>query len=238
VSQQAVAIGNASMMSDWGIAVAALGRWTDERTRRAETIVYVNVDGNLAGGIAIADQVRPTSRDSVARLRALGLDVVLLTGDVQSTAQAVANEVGIDHVIAGVLPQGKVDAIRDMQAQGQVVVMVGDGINDAPALARADVGVAMGSGTDIAIEAGDVALLRPDLGGVADAITLSRRTMVTMRQNLFWAFVYNVVGVPIAAGALYPAFGLLLSPILASAAMALSSVSVVTNSLRLARLET
>jgi Cu+-exporting ATPase len=164
--------------------------------------------------------------------------VVLLTGDVQSTAQAVANEVGIDHVIAGVLPQGKVDAIRDMQAQGQVVVMVGDGINDAPALARADVGVAMGSGTDIAIEAGDVALLRPDLGGVADAITLSRRTMVTMRQNLFWAFVYNVVGVPIAAGALYPAFGLLLSPILASAAMALSSVSVVTNSLRLARLET
>ena len=152
-----------------------------------------------------------------------------------ATANAVAREVGIDRVIAGVLPEGKVDAIRRLQDEGHVVIMVGDGINDAPALARADVGVAMGGGTDVALEAGDIALLRPDLGGVADAVKLSRRTMRIMRQNLFWAFVYNVLGVPIAAGVLYPATGLLLSPILASAAMALSSVSVVTNSLRLGR---
>jgi Cu+-exporting ATPase len=159
----------------------------------------------------------------------------MLTGDVPETANAVAREVGIDRVIAGVLPAGKVDAIRKIQEQGHVVVMVGDGINDAPALARADVGVAMGGGTDVALEAGDIALMRPDLGAVADAVALSRRTMRTMRQNLFWAFIYNVLGVPIAAGVLYPATGLLLSPILASAAMALSSVSVVTNSLRLGR---
>jgi Cu+-exporting ATPase len=154
---------------------------------------------------------------------------------VAATAQAVARDVGIDRVISGVLPQGKVESIRRLQEEGHVVVMVGDGINDAPALARADVGVAMGSGTDVALEAGDIALLRPDLGGVSDAISLSRRTMRTMRQNLFWAFIYNVLGVPVAAGLLYPATGILLSPILASAAMAMSSVSVVTNSLRLGR---
>jgi P-type Cu+ transporter len=165
----------------------------------------------------------------------MGLDVVLLTGDVETTARSVARDVGIEHVIAGVLPEGKVDAVSRLQEQGHEVIMVGDGINDAPALARADVGIAMGGGTDIALEAGDVALLRPDLGGVADAITLSRRTMRVMHQNLFWAFVYNVIGVPIAAGVLYPATGVLLSPILASAAMAMSSVSVVTNSLRLGR---
>ena len=235
VQGRAVAIGNAALMADWGIDVSPLGAWAMDRTRRAETIVYVNIDGALAGAIAVADAVRPTSVASVRRLREMGLDVVLLTGDVETTAQAVARDVGIDRVIAGVLPEGKVDAIRELQERGEVVVMVGDGINDAPALARADVGVAMGSGTDVAIEAGDIALLRPDLGGVADAITLSRRTMRIMRQNLFWAFVYNVIGVPIAAGVLYPAAGILLSPILASAAMAMSSVSVVTNSLRLGK---
>jgi len=235
VDGHAVAIGNAALMADWGIDVSPSGAWADARARRAETVVYVNVDGELAGGIAVADAVRPTSVSAVRRLREMGLDVVLLTGDVASTAQAVARDVGIDRVIAGVLPAGKVDAVRRLQEEGQVVVMVGDGINDAPALARADVGVAMGTGTDVALEAGDIALLRPDLGGVADAISLSRRTMKTMRQNLFWAFIYNVVGVPVAAGALYPAFGILLSPILASAAMALSSVSVVTNSLRIGR---
>ena len=235
VQGRAVAIGNAALMADWGIDVSPLGAWAMDRTRRAETIVYVNIDGALAGAIAVADAVRPTSVASVRRLRAMGLDVVLLTGDVETTAQAVARDVGIDRVIAGVLPEGKVDAIRELQERGEVVVMVGDGINDAPALARADVGVAMGSGTDVAIEAGDIALLRPDLGGVADAIALSRRTMRIMRQNLFWAFVYNVIGVPIAAGVLYPAAGILLSPILASAAMAMSSVSVVTNSLRLGK---
>lgn len=235
VQGRAVAIGNAALMRDWGIDTAPLGAWAAERTTRAETIVYVNVDGELAGALAIADAIRPTSRSAIERLHALGVKTVLLTGDVQPTAEAVAKEAGIDRVIAGVLPAGKVDAVRALQENHQVVVMVGDGINDAPALARADVGVAMGSGTDVAIEAGDIALLRSDLNGVADAIALSRRTMRIMRQNLFWAFFYNVVGVPIAAGVLYPALGLLLSPILASAAMALSSVSVVTNSLRLGR---
>jgi Cu+-exporting ATPase len=195
----------------------------------------VNIDGALAGLLAIADPVRASSARAIARLRSLGLDVVLLTGDVQVTAESIAREVGITRVIAGVLPDGKVSAVRELQEQGKVVAMVGDGINDAPALARADVGIAMGTGTDVAIEAGDIALLRGDLASVVDAIQLSRRTMRTMRQNLFWAFIYNVLGIPVAAGALYPAFGILLSPILASGAMALSSVSVVSNSLRLAR---
>ena len=235
VENHAIAIGNAGLMQDWGIDVGPLRAWADERARHAETVVFVNIDGELAGGVSIADPVRPTSVDAIQRLRSAGLDVVLLTGDVAATAQAVAKDVGIDRVISGVLPEGKVEAIRRIQDEGHVVVMVGDGINDAPALARADVGVAMGSGTDVALEAGDIALLRPDLGGVSDAILLSRRTMRTMRQNLFWAFIYNVLGVPVAAGLLYPATGILLSPILASAAMALSSVSVVTNSLRLGR---
>lgn len=235
VANRAIAAGNAGLMEDWGIDVSPLRDWAAERERRAETVVYVNVDGALAGALSIADPVRPTSADAIQRLRAAGLDVVLLSGDVAATANAVAREVGIDRVIAGVLPEGKVEAVRRIQEDGHVVVMVGDGINDAPALARADVGVAMGSGTDVALEAGDIALLRPDLRGVSDAISLSRRTMRIMRQNLFWAFVYNVLGVPVAAGVLYPATGILLSPILASAAMAMSSVSVVTNSLRLGR---
>jgi len=235
VQGHAMAVGNESLMKDWGIDVSPLRQWAEDRAAHAESVVFANIDGVLAGGLAIADPVRPTSASAVRRLRDTGVDVVLLTGDVGATAHAVARDVGIDRVIAGVVPEGKVDAVREIQDAGHVVIMVGDGINDAPALARADVGVAMGSGTDVALEAGDIALLRPDLGGVADAVMLSRRTMRIMRQNLFWAFVYNVLGVPIAAGVLYPATGVLLSPILASAAMALSSVSVVTNSLRLGR---
>jgi Cu+-exporting ATPase len=191
------------------------------------------VDGRYAGALGIADPVRATSAAAVQRLERLGLEVVMLTGDVQATADAIAREAGIGRVIAGVLPAGKVDEVARLQQAGHVVAMVGDGINDAPALARADVGMAMGGGSDIAVEAADVALLRGDLGSVADAIALSRRTMATMRQNLFWAFAYNVIGIPIAAGILYPLFGVLLSPVIASAAMAFSSVSVVGNSLRL-----
>jgi Cu+-exporting ATPase len=235
VDGRALVVGNASLMKEWGVEPDVLRDWVNERTARAQSVVFVNVDGKLAGALTVADPVRSTSSVAVRRLRDAGLDVVLLTGDVPETAHAVAREVGIERVIAGVLPAGKVDAVRKLQEEGHVVVMVGDGINDAPALARADVGVAMGGGTDVALEAGDIALLRPDLGAVADAIALSRRTMQIMRQNLFWAFIYNVLGVPIAAGVLYPALGLLLSPILASAAMAMSSVSVVTNSLRLGR---
>ena len=235
VEGHALAVGNDRLMKEWSVDTRPLLVWTEEQAARAESVVFVNVDGGLAGALAVADPVRASSAVAVRRLREQGVDVVLLTGDVPATANAVGREVGIDRVIAGVLPEGKVDAVRTLQDEGHVVVMVGDGINDAPALARADVGVAMGGGTDVALEAGDIALLRPDLGAVADAIALSRRTMRIMRQNLFWAFVYNVLGVPIAAGALYPMTGLLLSPILASAAMALSSVSVVTNSLRLGR---
>jgi P-type Cu+ transporter len=185
--------------------------------------------------IAIADRIKPSAAAAVAQLRALGLDVAMVTGDQVATAQAIAAQAGIEHVVAGVLPEGKLEEIRRRQSRGEIVAMVGDGINDAPALAQADVGIAIGAGTDVAVEASDVTLMRDDLSAVAAAIRLSRVTMRTMRQNLFWAFVYNVIGIPVAAGVLYPAWGILLSPILASAAMAFSSVSVVTNSLRLRR---
>jgi Cu+-exporting ATPase len=165
----------------------------------------------------------------------MNLDVVLLTGDNRPTAAAIAREAQIDVVVAEVLPEGKVDEVRRMQSEGHVVAMVGDGINDAPALAQADVGFALGSGTDVAIDASDVTVMRPDLTAVAAGIALARRTMRTMRQNLFWAFVYNVIGIPVAAGVLYPAFGLRLTPAFAAAAMAVSSVSVISNSLRLRR---
>jgi Cu+-exporting ATPase len=197
--------------------------------------MFVAIDGALAGLIAVVDPIRASSHDAIAELHRMGLTVVMLTGDQERTARAIAARAGVDRVVAGVLPDGKVAEIRRLQSTGAVVAMVGDGINDAPALAQADVGMAIGSGTDVAMEAGDVVLMRGDLMGVVRAIALSRRTMRTMRQNLFWAFIYNVIGIPIAAGALYPAFGLQLSPILASAAMAFSSVSVVSNSLRLRR---
>ena len=233
VSGHAIAVGNERLMADWGIVVDPLRAEADRLAEEGRTPVFAAVDGTLAGVIAVADPVKETSRAAVARLHRMGLDVVMLTGDNARTAGAVARTAGIDRVVAGVLPEGKVAEIRRLQAEGRVVAMVGDGINDAPALAQADVGLAIGTGTDIAAEAADVVLMRGDLGGVGSAIELSRRTMRTMRQNLFWAFVYNVIGIPIAAGVLYPSFGVMLSPILASAAMAFSSVSVVTNSLRL-----
>ena len=233
VEGRAVAVGNAALLAEWSIEVAPLADAAARITAEAKTPVFVAVDGVLAGLIAIADPLRATSRDAVTRLIAMGLDVVMLTGDDRRTAEVIAAQAGIPRVLAEVLPDGKVAEVRRLQAEGRVVAMVGDGINDAPALAQADVGVAIGTGTDVAVEAADIALVRGDLHGFADAIALSRRTMRVMRQNLFWAFIYNVISIPVAAGVLYPTFALQLSPILASAAMAFSSVSVVTNSLRL-----
>ncbi|HEU4990651.1 MAG TPA: heavy metal translocating P-type ATPase [Gemmatimonadaceae bacterium] len=235
VDGAALAIGNAALMRQYAIDVAPLVADADRLTGAGKTPVYVAIDGALAGLIAIADPIKATSVDAVRALADLGIATVLLTGDTPRTAQAIAAQAGIQRVIAGVLPEGKVAAVRDLQREGHVVGMVGDGINDAPALAQADVGFAIGTGTDVAIEAGGVTLMRGDPRSVAQAIELSRRTMGTMKQNLFWAFIYNVIGIPIAAGALYPAFGVQLSPVIASGAMAFSSVSVVSNSLRLRR---
>jgi len=231
----AVAAGNARLMAEWAVDTSAASAQVERLATESRTIVLVAVDGRLAGLIAIADPVKEGSREAVNALRRLGLDVVLLTGDSESVAMSVARATGIDRVVAGVLPEGKVAEVRRLQDSNRVVAMVGDGVNDAPALAQADLGIAIGSGTDVAIEASDVTLVRGDLRAVAQAVALARRTMRTMKQNLFWAFIYNVVGIPVAAGLIYPVTGILLSPILASAAMALSSVSVVSNSLRLRR---
>jgi Cu+-exporting ATPase len=235
VDGTAMSVGNAALMADYAIEVTALAADVARLSDAGRTPMYVAMDGKLAGLVAVADPIKETSRVAIARMKALGLNVVMLTGDTERTARAIAREAGIETVVAGVLPDGKVAEVKRLQAAGQVVAMVGDGINDAPALAQADVGMAIGTGTDIAAEAADVVLMRGDLSAAAQAIELSRRTMATMKQNLFWAFIYNVIGIPVAAGVLFPAFGLLLTPVLASAAMAFSSVSVVTNSLRLRR---
>jgi P-type Cu+ transporter len=237
VEGHAALIGTVKLMQAYSVSVLPLTRAAEQAAEQGRTPLWLAIDGELAAIIVVADTVKPTSIAAIRRLHREGLDVVMLTGDNERTAQAIAREVGLDDVIAGVLPQGKVDAIRHLQAQGRSVAMVGDGVNDAPALAQAEVGITMATGSDVAMEAGDVTLMRSDLNGVAAAIALSRGTMRVMRQNLFWAFAYNVVGIPIAAGILYPVCGLLLSPVLASAAMAFSSFSVVTNSLRLSRLK-
>ncbi len=230
-------IGNPALMEKYGIATESLQSAAGRLAEEGKTPLWIAIEGKLAGIIAVADTIKPTSIAAIRQMHTEGLRVVMLTGDNEHTARAIAREAGVDEVIAGLLPDGKVDAIKRLQEQHHVVAMVGDGVNDAPALAQADVGLTMASGSDIAMEAGDVTLMRSDLTGVAAAIALSRGTMRVMRQNLFWAFIYNVIGIPLAAGALYPVCGLLLSPVLASAAMALSSFSVVTNSLRLRRLK-
>ncbi|MGD0444104.1 MAG: heavy metal translocating P-type ATPase [Edaphobacter sp.] len=237
VEGKTVLIGNPVLMESRGVAITSLQTAAVGLSEEAKTPLWIAVDGRLAGIVAVADTIKTTSVLAIRRMHAEGLRVVMLTGDNESTAHAIARKAGVDEVVAGLFPAGKVDAIKRLQSEGRVVAMVGDGINDAPALARADVGLTMASGTDIAMEAGDVTLMRSDLTGVAAAIALSRGTMRVMRQNLFWAFLYNVIGIPLAAGVLYPVFGLLLSPVIASAAMALSSFSVVTNSLRLRRLK-
>jgi Cu+-exporting ATPase len=202
-----------------------------------QTVVEVAIDGDVAALIGIADPIKASTPEAVRLLRDEGLRVVMVSGDNRATAQAIASKLGIDSVEAEVLPAQKAEIVQRLRSQGHIVAMAGDGINDAPALAAADVGIAMGTGTDIAIESADIVLVKGDLRGIVRARRLSRATVRNIRQNLFWAFIYNVLGVPVAAGALYPAFGLLLSPMIASAAMSLSSVSVIANALRLRRVE-
>ena len=223
-----VAAGNAAMMKGEGVDVSAALTIVDRLSAEGKSLLFVAVDGAAAGIIGVADRIKPTSTGAVADLRQMGIDVIMLTGDNETTARAIASQAGIERVFSGVLPAGKADCIRRLQAEGRTVAMVGDGINDAPALAVADVGIALGTGTDIAMEAADITLMKGDLATIAHAISLSSGTLRIIRQNLFWAFLYNVIAIPLAA------FGLL-TPVLAAGAMALSSVSVVTNSLRLRR---
>jgi Cu+-exporting ATPase len=234
VDGRRVALGNRALLAELDIDASALDAAAAVAAERAQTPVYAAIDGRVAGLLLVADRVKAGSAAAVRELRAAGLEVHLLTGDDARTARAVAAQVGIEHVIAQVLPAEKAAVIRRLQQEtGRRVAMVGDGINDAPALAQADVGIAIGTGTDVALEASDITLVGGDLQGVVTAMRVSRATMRVIRQNLFWAFFYNVLGIPLAAGVLYPFFGVLLSPVVASAAMALSSVSVVSNSLRL-----
>ena len=235
VDGRAVLLGNARFLTESGIEAGGLAATAEALAAQGRTSIFVAVDGRAAGVIAVADTLKERSVEAVGALRRLGVDVMMITGDNRHTAAAIAEQAGIDGVLAEVLPEQKAEEIRKLQAAGHVVAMVGDGINDAPALAQADVGIAIGTGTDVAMEASDITLIRGDLTGVVTAIELSKRTLRTIKQNLFWAFIYNILGIPLAAGAFYPFFGLLLDPMVASAAMALSSVSVVSNSLRLRR---
>jgi len=229
-------LGNLKLMREEGIPLndfeQAAGRLADE----GKTCVFIAREGVVIGLMALSDTVKVSAKQAVAELKGMGLAVSMITGDNTSTAKAIGDSLGIDRVMADVLPGDKTKEIRRLRDEGAVVAMVGDGINDAPALAAADIGIAIGTGTDVAIEASDITLMSDDLAAVPKAIRLSFETMKVIRQNLFWAFIYNILGIPVAAGVLFPIFGILLNPEFAAAAMALSSVSVVTNSLRLRRI--
>jgi heavy metal translocating P-type ATPase len=233
VSDRAVALGNVKMMNDLGVDVSDLEAEGDALRKDGATVIFAAVDGKAVGLLAIADPIKETTPQAVKELQNAGIRVVMLTGDNKTTAQAVARQLGIDEVEAEVLPEDKGRIVKKLQSEGRVVAMAGDGTNDAPALAAADIGIAMGTGTDVAMESAGVTLLRGDLVGIARAQKLSKSVMRNIRQNLFFAFIYNMAGVPVAAGILYPVFGVLLSPVMAAAAMALSSVSVIANALRL-----
>jgi len=237
VEGREVAVGNRSLFEELKIASGALADRADNLRRHGQTVMLVAIDGKAAGLVGVADPIKPSSVDAIRELRAQGIRIVMLTGDSRTTAEAVARQLGIEEFEAEVLPAKKVEVVKRLQAEGRIVAMAGDGINDAPALAQAHVGIAMGTGTDIAMESGGITLLKGDLRGVVRARRLSQAVMRNIRQNLFFAFIYNSLGVPIAAGVLYPFFGVLLSPIIAAAAMSFSSVSVITNSLRLRRVK-
>jgi Cu+-exporting ATPase len=233
VDGRQVAVGNASLFAATQISAETLSIKAEELRGHGQTVMLAAVDGKPAGLIAVADPIKPSAREAVASLKRSGLRLVMLTGDNRATAEAIAKELGITEFEAEVLPEMKLSIVKKLQSEGRTVAMAGDGVNDAPALAQANVGIAMGTGTDVAMESGDITLIKGDLNALMRARNLSRATMSNIRQNLFFAFIYNLLGVPIAAGVLYPFTGLLLQPVFAAAAMSFSSVSVIANALRL-----
>jgi Cu+-exporting ATPase len=250
VESKRLLLGNLRLMTERGFALNGLEKKATELLEEGKTVMFLGWDSRAAGIIALADTLKPGAKEALQALHKMGIETVMLTGDNRRTAEAIARQVGIDRVLAEVLPEHKAEEVKKLQQEGKVVAMVGDGINDAPALAQADIGIAIGTGTDVAMETGDITLISGDLMGVVTAISLSKRTMRTIKQNLFWAFAYNTALIPIAAGVLYLAFGKtgvpsglhfilgdygFLNPILAAAAMAASSITVVSNSLRLRR---
>jgi len=237
VGGRAVALGNAAMMREMGLDTAQAEANADTLRTEGKTAMFVALDGALVGIVAVADPIKDSTAQAIRELHAQGLRVIMATGDNERTAQAVAGKLGIDEVRAGILPEAKKDLIDQLRRDGHKIAMAGDGVNDAPALAAADVGIAMGTGADVAMESAGITLLGGDLMGIVRARKLARATLRNIRQNLFFAFAYNALGVPIAAGLLYPVTGLLLSPMIAAAAMSLSSVSVITNALRLRRVD-
>jgi Cu+-exporting ATPase len=235
VEGHALMLGNQKLLAEAGIEAGPLIETADALRREGQSVMWVAIDRRLAGILGVADPIKESTLEAVRMLQNEGLRVVMLTGDNRVTAAAVASKLGLDGVEAEVMPEDKMRVVKRLQSEGRMVAMAGDGINDAPALAQAQVGIAMGTGTDVAMEAAGITLIKGDLRGIAKARRLSRATMRNIRQNLFFAFIYNALGIPIAAGVLYPLFGMLLSPMIASAAMSLSSVSVVSNALRLRR---
>jgi Cu+-exporting ATPase len=237
VAGRRAALGNARLFDELGFELGELAARAEEFRARGETVVFLGLDGVAAGLLGVADPIKPSARQALDDLRAQGLRIVMASGDARTTAEAVARALSIEEVHSGLQPSDKAALVSELQASGRRVAMAGDGVNDAPALARAEVGIAMGTGSDVALESAGITLVRGDLRGIVRARGLARATLRNIRQNLAFAFLYNVLGIPLAAGVLYPAFGLLLSPMVAGAAMSLSSVSVIANALRLRRLE-
>jgi len=235
IDSKRILLGNLRLMEERGVVLNGLSDRAEHLSNEGKTPMFLAVEGEAAGIIAVADTLKENSKEAVEALNRMGLEVVMLTGDNQRTAKAIAHQIGIDRVLAEVLPEKKAEEIKRLQAEGKKVGMVGDGINDAPALAQADVGIAIGTGTDVAMESSDITLIGGDLRGIVTAIALSKATIRNIKQNLFWAFAYNTILIPVAAGVLFPFFGILLNPIFAAGAMAFSSVTVVSNALRLRR---
>jgi Cu2+-exporting ATPase len=235
IGQRSVLVGTRRLLEEHGIALDGIVGDLDRLLAEGKTLMLVAVDGQAKGVVAAADTVRPSAARAIAELKALGIEPVMMTGDNRRTAEAVARQVGIERVFAEVLPQDKAEGVKELQAEGKFVAMVGDGVNDAPALAQADLGIAIGAGTDVAVETGDIVLMKSDPRDVLGAIQLSKATVRKMKQNLFWAAIYNVIAIPVAAGALYPAFGLMLRPEFGALAMSASSITVVSNALLLRR---